>query len=100
MEMPCTQLPEHELSKCRWRGVPCPACHAEVRAYQLKDHKKKDCPRRPVKCRLGCGREVAFEDREYHEERVCKQPCQWDGCGLRIGPEEHRRLHERLRFKL
>ncbi|KAH8068085.1 hypothetical protein JL721_7035 [Aureococcus anophagefferens] len=105
-EMPCEQLAQHELIRCRWRGLPCPlpGCGREIRAYEAgqgkstscADHKKKECLRRLVKCRLGCGLQLPFEDRDKHEQEVCTQVCQWDGCGQRIGPEEHRRLHERF----
>jgi len=93
-QLPMTQLPKHEVSKCRWRGVPCPICSQEIRAKDLKEHKLNECPRRPVKCRLGCGLEVPFEERERHEQHVCTRPCMW--CAELIGPESRRRLHERF----
>ena len=96
-QLPVTQLPRHEVTKCRWRGVPCPipGCGREIRAKDLKTHMKEECLRRPVGCRLGCGLKIPYEEREHHEQNVCTRPCMW--CGIKMGPESRRRLHERFR---
>ena len=69
----------------------------------MEHHKKNDCVKRIVSCRLGCYKNMKEEDREYHETWECKQRqvyCSL-GCGIKI-QEVRRKLHEkcdcRLRF--
>jgi len=69
----------------------------------MEAHKKNNCVKRVVSCRLGCYKNMKEEDREYHETWECKQRqvyCSL-GCGFQI-QEVRRKLHEkcdcRLRF--
>lgn len=54
----------------------------------------QDCPKRKVRCGLGCGSEVEAQHLKHHEDEVCTQACCWEGCGSRLGPVSRRETHE------
>jgi hypothetical protein len=85
----------HEVERCPLRSVPCRlGCGLSLPARDGHKHYARECAKRIVKCRVGCGQEMPFEALDAHERDVCVQPCKWEGCGLEIGPEDRRALHE------
>ncbi|KAJ1455793.1 hypothetical protein M885DRAFT_497423 [Pelagophyceae sp. CCMP2097] len=86
----------HEMQKCPLRPKPCPnvpSCGFEVAANRVKVHATTECEMRLVKCRLGCGKLVAFAKLDFHETQVwahadlmcllrttsCPYGCAWRG---------------------
>jgi ankyrin repeat protein len=60
----------------------------------LAHHVNHACPRRLVRCRVGCGLLLSYCERGAHEEGDCRRPCAL-GCGEVLGPSDRREAHER-----
>ena len=86
----------HEVETCKLSVSACSACDQDVARCNVSEHLAKLCPKRIVKCRVGCGALMAADQRENHETEVCRTPCRFkpQGCKAVIGPADSRRVHE------
>ncbi|CAM9405664.1 unnamed protein product, partial [Phaeothamnion confervicola] len=87
----------HESDTCPLSVHPCPrGCGAAAVERRAAGAHAAACPRRPARCRFGCGRCMPHEELDVHYETVCRRPCRWPGCGVRVAPAAKLDAHERL----
>jgi len=62
---------EHKVKECRKREVECPRCSSRIKADLFEKHQSFLCQCRLVPCSLGCGSEIEFCDLQRHRRREC-----------------------------
>ena len=94
-KLPWDVRPFHEENECLLRVVSCElSCgRHDLRVKDMMHHLKTECPKRLVPCRYRCGTICRFEELEDHMAHTCLQECRW-GCGLKLAPEDRRKIHE------
>ena len=69
------QRDRHEAELCPERTVNCEppiglGCGAVLKAKDMREHCRSECPCRLVKCRVGCGNKFKMSELKKHEEEV------------------------------
>lgn len=66
-----TQLPLQDAADVATRKSTCVNCGLQVVDWELGEHKRKECMKRPVECELGCGWRLLADELEDHRYYKC-----------------------------